>query len=465
MKVLKMKSQNKKILIHFIGIGGIGMSGIAEIMNDLGYKVQGSDIGTNDTIHRLKEKGIKIFKGHNSKNVLNISAAVYSSAIDKKNAEILSCKKNSIPVVSRADMLAELMKNKKSIAIAGSHGKTTTTSIIGSILDNADLDPTIINGGIINSYSKNNKLGKGEWIVAEADESDGSFLKLPHQISIITNLDIEHLDFYKNKKNLIRTFENFILNLPFYGYSIICTDNSNLKKIVKKIKTRNIVSYSIKDKDANVFISNIKNDNNSTIFKIKINKKINNYYGDYLFKVNLLGDHNILNCTASIIASIILGIKINKIRKGIVNFKGVKRRFTEIGKKNKALIIDDYAHHPTEIKATLSAAKKISKNIIVIFQPHRYSRTNFLMKDFINILSKIENLYILKTYSAGEKIIKNATSKKLFISLRKKNKNVKYVINEKKLFEMLQKQTNKNCLIIFMGAGSITKDAYNFMKY
>ena len=465
MKVLKMKSQNKKILIHFIGIGGIGMSGIAEIMNDLGYKVQGSDIGTNDTIYRLKEKGIKIFKGHNSKNVLNISAAVYSSAIDKKNAEILSCKKNSIPVVSRADMLAELMKNKKSIAIAGSHGKTTTTSIIGSILDNADLDPTIINGGIINSYSKNNKLGKGEWIVAEADESDGSFLKLPHQISIITNLDIEHLDFYKNKKNLIRTFENFILNLPFYGYSIICTDNSNLKKIVKKIKTRNIVSYSIKDKDANVFISNIKNDNNSTIFKIKINKKINNYYGDYLFKVNLLGDHNILNCTASIIASIILGIKINKIRKGIVNFKGVKRRFTEIGKKNKALLIDDYAHHPTEIKATLSAAKKISKNIIVIFQPHRYSRTNYLMKDFINILSKIENLYILKTYSAGEKIIKNATSKKLFINLRKKNKNVKYVINEKKLFEMLQKQTNKNCLIIFMGAGSITKDAYNFMKY
>ena len=206
-----MKSLNKKINIHFIGIGGIGMSGIAELMHDLGYKVQGSDIGFNDNIQRLKNKGIKIFKGHSSKNIHNVTVAVFSSAIKKNNSEIIACNKYSIPVVSRADMLAELMKKKKSIAIAGSHGKTTTTSLIGNILDNANLDPTIINGGIINSYSKNNKFGKGEWLVAEADESDGSFLKLPHQISIITNIDIVHLDYYITKDNLIAAFESFIL--------------------------------------------------------------------------------------------------------------------------------------------------------------------------------------------------------------------------------------------------------------
>jgi len=459
-----MRSPNSQIIIHFIGIGGIGMSGIAELMHELGYKVQGSDTGINDNIKRLKIKGIKIFKSQNAKNIHKISAAVYSSAIKKNNSEIIACKKKSIPVVSRADMLAELMKNKKSIAIAGSHGKTTTTSLIGNILDNSKFDPTIINGGIINSYSTNNKFGKGEWLVAEADESDGSFLKLPHQISIITNIDIEHLDYYIKKENLITAFESFILNSPFYGYSIICFDNEYLKDLAKKIKTRNIITYSLKSKKADVFVKINKNDKKSSFFSITLNKKLNGYKGTYSFKIKLLGDHNILNGTASIIASLIVGVKINIIKKSLSNYKGVRRRFTFVGKKNKALIFDDYAHHPTEIKATFLAAKKISKNIVVVFQPHRYSRTKILMEEFVNVLSKIKNLYILKTYPAGEKIIKEATSKNVFLNLLKKNKNVIYVDEENNLDYYLYKHTFSKKIIIFMGAGSITKLAYKFMK-
>ena len=457
-------NNNKKILIHFIGIGGIGMSGIAELMHDLGFNIQGSDININENTLRLKSKGIKIFKGHFKKNVNKVSVAVYSSAIDKNNTEIKVCKKNSIPIVSRADMLAELMKNKKSIAIAGSHGKTTTTSLVGNILDNANFDPTIINGGIINSYSKNNKFGKGKWLVAEADESDGSFLKLPHEISIITNIDIEHLDYFKSKENLILAFRSFILNLPFYGYSIVCIDNKLLKNIVSKITTRNIITYSIKDKNADVFIKNIKNNKKNTFFDLKINKKINKYQGIYKFNINLLGDHNVLNGCASIIASIIAGVKINIIKKSLLNYNGVKRRFTFLGKKNKALIYDDYAHHPTEIKATYLAAKKISKDIIVVFQPHRFSRTKILMNEFNDILSKIKNLYIIKTYSAGEKSIRGATSKDLYLNLLYKNKNIKYIHNEKDIKKYLLEHTSKNQIILFLGAGSISKLAYDFVE-
>ena len=241
---MKIKNELKKTKIHFVGIGGIGMSGIAELMFDLGYDIQGSDIVTNTNIKRLKKRGIKFFKGHKKSNIRKISAAVYSSAIKKNNPELLECTRLSIPLISRADMLAELMKFKKAIAVAGSHGKTTTTSLVGSMFDKANFDPTIVNGGIINSFSKNNRYGKGEWMIVEADESDGSFLRLPHQINIVTNLDLEHMDYYKSKDNLIRAFINFINNLPFYGYSILCIDNKNLKKISYKIKTRKIITYA-----------------------------------------------------------------------------------------------------------------------------------------------------------------------------------------------------------------------------
>tara|TARA_Y100001970_G_scaffold142135_1_gene174881 strand:- start:14726 stop:16105 length:1380 start_codon:yes stop_codon:yes gene_type:complete len=458
-----MKS-NKKTRVHFVGIGGIGMSGIAELMFELGYSVQGSDISINDNAIRLRKKGIKVYKGHNSSNLKNAEAIVFSSAVKKNNSEIIAAKKNKIPLVSRADMLGELMKNKKSIAVAGSHGKTTTTSLIGNILDVAGLDPTIVNGGIINRYYNNNRFGRGKWMVAEADESDGSFLKLPHQISVITNLDIEHLDFYQSKKNLMKAFETFILNLPYYGTTIICNDDKNLKILIKKINTRNIVTYSIKNKKSDVYIDRINIDKNITNFRININSKILSIKKKYNLSINTLGNHNILNASASIITALIIGIDINAIRKSLKNYIGVKRRFTFLGKRKNCSIYDDYAHHPTEIFATLSAAKNISKKIIVVFQPHRYSRTKLLMNEFIKVLSGINKLYITPTYSAGEKQISGATSKDLYKKVIRINKNSHYVVSEKKLINLLNIEISNNELLIFMGAGSITKIANNYLS-
>ncbi len=449
--------------IHFIGISGIGMSGIAELMLDKGYSIQGSDISVNDNTKRLKKKGIKFFLGHNKKNIKNAHAIVYSSAIKKNNPEIREAYIKKIPVLSRADMLSELMKNKKSIAIAGSHGKTTTTSLVGNIFNEAGLDPTIVNGGIINSFSNNNRYGKGEWMIVEADESDGTFLKLPHQISIITNLDIEHMDFYKSKKNLINAFEKFINLLPFYGTTIMCYDDKNLKLLINKIKTRNILTYSIKNKKADVLIFDIIQNKLKTSFKLKINNKII-HSSNYKFTINAIGNHNILNATASIIAAKLNGIKNKDINNALINYVGVKRRFSFIGKKNNSFVYDDYAHHPTEIAATLSAAKSLKNKVIVVFQPHRYTRTKILIREFIKVLSKVDYLFLLETYSAGEKIIKGATSKDIYSKILKKNKNAIYLKNIGDLNKLMQPYTLHQNTIIFMGAGSISSIAKKYLN-
>ncbi len=422
--------------IHFIGISGIGMSGIAELMLDKGYSIQGSDISVNDNTKRLKKKGIP---------------------------EIREAYIKKIPVLSRADMLSELMKNKKSIAIAGSHGKTTTTSLVGNIFNEAGLDPTIVNGGIINSFSNNNRYGKGEWMIVEADESDGTFLKLPHQISIITNLDIEHMDFYKSKKNLINAFEKFINLLPFYGTTIMCYDDKNLKLLINKIKTRNILTYSIKNKKADVLIFDIIQNKLKTSFKLKINNKII-HSSNYKFTINAIGNHNILNATASIIAAKLNGIKNKDINNALINYVGVKRRFSFIGKKNKSFVYDDYAHHPTEIAATLSAAKSLKNKVIVVFQPHRYTRTKILIREFIKVLSKVDYLFLLETYSAGEKIIKGATSKDIYSKILKKNKNTIYLKNIGDLNKLMKPYTLHQNTIVFMGAGSISSIAKKYLN-
>ncbi len=451
-----------KIKIHFIGISGIGMSGIAELMQDQGYLIQGSDIAINENTKRLKKKGIKFFLGHNKKNITEVDAVVFSSAVTSNNPEIKEALVKKIPVLSRADMLGELMKSKKSIAIAGSHGKTTTTSLVGNILNQAKLDPTIVNGGIINSLSKNNRFGRGDWMVVEADESDGSFLKLPHQISIITNLDIEHMDFYKSKENLIKSFENFVNMLPFYGTSIICLDDKNLKLLVNKIKTRNIITYSSKDKNADVYIYGIRTQNTKTSFKLNIKIKNISFSKKFIFTINSIGNHNVLNGVASIIAAKIVGVRDQSINKALKNYIGVKRRFTFLGKKHKSLIFDDYAHHPTEISATIEAAKNLKNRIIVVFQPHRYSRTKTLMKEFVSILSKISILIIIETYPAGEKKIKGATSKDIFTNVSKYNKNAFHFVNTNKLNKFLSSYIEEKNTIIFMGAGSISNIAKNF---
>ena len=458
-----MINKNKKIKIHFIGIGGIGMSGIAELMNKIGYTVLGSDINESENVKRLRENGINVKIGHSKENLKDANAVVFSSAINQNNPEIKEAKKNRIPIVSRADMLGELMKNKKCIAIAGSHGKTTTTSLVGNILESGKFDPTIINGGIINSLLKNNKFGKGEWMVVEADESDGTFLKLPHQISIITNLDIEHLDYYKTPKNLYTAFEKFILNLPFYGIAVVNEDDKNLKKIINSNDTRKIITFSKKNKKSNIYIEKVVFENNYTNFRLKFNIPLNNLIGSYSYKIKAIGLHNVLNGTASVIAGLLAGVKNNHIKNALINYIGVKRRFSYLGKVNLSNIYDDYAHHPTEIAATLLGAKQINNDIIVVFQPHRYSRNKILFNDFVSVLSKIKTLYLLDTYSAGERKIKNFDSKDIYLKLKKLNKNVVYV-GKKNFNKIIYKETTKKNIIIFMGAGSINKIASNFMK-
>ena len=461
-----LRSKYSNITIHFIGIGGIGMSGIAELMLDQGYSIQGSDLTFNENIKRLKDKGVKIFLNHKKSNVRNISAAVFSSAINQSNPEVKQCKNLSIPLVSRANMLAELMRGKNAIAISGSHGKTTTTSLVGTLLECSNFDPTIINGGIINAYSKNNRLGFGKWMVVEADESDGSFLKLPHEINIVTNIDREHLDYYKTNKKLLDSFKNFITNIPFHGYSIICIDNKNLNNLSKKIKTRKIISYAYKNKKADVRIIKIKQIDSKTIFSILIKKNvIPKYSGIYKFKSNLLGEHNVLNATAAIIAAILVKVKIKVIQQTLNNFKGVNRRFTFLGKIKKSFIYDDYAHHPTEIKASYEIAKFLSKKkIIVVFQPHRFSRTKDLYADFIKVLRKIDILYICDIYPAGEKSIKNINSIQLVKDIKQKNSKVYYLNKNEDINKTLSSYYNDKNLIIFMGAGSITYEAHNLIR-
>ncbi len=464
---MKFKKKSNKVLIHFVGIGGIGMSGIAELMVNLGYKVQGSDLQKNINTRRLKKKGIKIFNKHKSSNIEKTNAVVFSSAIKKNNPEILAAKKYSIPLVTRADMLAELMNNKHSIAVAGSHGKTTTTSLIGTILQNCNQDPTVVNGGIINSFSSNNRYGLGEWMVVEADESDGSFLRLPHEINIITNIDIEHLDFYKNFENLFKSFESFATKVPFYGYTIICLENKNNRKLIKKIDTRNVITYGINRNNSDLNIKKIKIDNLYSIFTLKINKKrFKKYKEEYIFKVKLLGEHNILNSVAAICVAFLLNLQINKIKKSLFNFRGVNRRFTYLGKMKNAKIYDDYAHHPTEINATIEITKLISKKrTIVIFQPHRFSRTKDLYSEFINILKKIDILWVCDIYSAGEKPIKNINAKKMICDLKKSGaKNVFYKTDKMRMIDILNPYFKEKNIIIFMGAGSISQWAYELME-
>ena len=458
--------KNSQIKIFFIGIGGIGMSGIAELMSDQGYKISGSDLIINNNIKRLNKKGIKIYIGHKKTNIKSVTLAVFSSAIKNDNPEIKRCKELKIPLLSRADMLAELMRFKKCIAVAGSHGKTTTTSLVGSILEYSKLDPTIVNGGIINAYSKNNRLGKSSLMVVESDESDGSFLKLPHEINIITNIDIEHLDYYKTKKNILNSFEKFITSIPFYGYSILCISDLNTYKISKKIDTRKIITYGYELSKADVRISNIYQNQSSTSFKLLIKKNIiRKYSGYYNFNVNLLGVHNILNATGAIIASLLVGAKLSKIKKSLNEFKGIKRRFTFIGKKNEAMIYDDYAHHPTEIQASYEIAKHIAeKRIIVIFQPHRFSRTRDLYDKFIKVLKRVDILYIYDIYPAGEKKIKNINSVKLVKDLKIFKNKVYYLNKSANLNSELESYFYEKNLIIFMGAGSITNEANKLVE-
>ena len=457
-----MKPFSKDIgVIHFIGIGGIGMSGIAEILCNLGYKISGSDINKSSNVNRLIEMGIKVHIGQRAENIKNVSIIVISSAIPEDNVELVAGALNKIPIVRRADMLAELMRFKKSISVGGSHGKTTTTSFISSLLEGAKLDPTVVNGGIIEAYGTNARLGKSDWMIVEADESDGTFIKLPSTYVVITNIDREHIDFYKTFDNLNRAFRNFVENIPFYGVAFVCIDSPDTENLCKDIKYRKLITYGFNRK-SDLMISNVKVKNYLTYFDITINKS--NLSKKKFIKniaIPIPGDHNIRNACASIAVALELDIKEKTIKDVLLNFRGVERRFSFVGSVNNIKIIDDYAHHPTEIKNTLKAARLLCNGkLIVVFQPHRYSRIIDLYDEFINSFFDADILFVTKIYSAGEKQITDINEKIIAKSIQKMgHKNVKCFKDEKCMEVELSEVSSSNDFIIFLGAGSISKKA------
>ena len=449
----------QKDLIHFVGIGGIGMSGLAQIMNNMGFSIQGSDQSKNKNTISCSKAGIKIFIGHSFKNIKKATILVKSSAIKNNNIEIKYAKKNKIPIYSRAEVLADVVSLKKNIIVTGSHGKTTTTSLVAKILSDQKLDPTIINGGVINSFKSNAKLGKGEWAILEADESDGSFLKLPINYSIVTNIDNEHLDYYKNYKNLENSFLKFINKTPPTGKSIICLDNINIRKILGEIKNKNILTYG-ENKKAMYKIKKIKYNFDSTTFNLSFKNKEKQTKNIDNINVKLLGKHNVLNAAAALIVCINLGANLNTAKNSLKNFSGVQRRMTKVFSRNKNDFYDDYAHHPTEIRSILEGVHKVNpeRKIISVFEPHRYTRVISLKNEFSKCFSKSNLVLICPLYAAGEK--KNSRFNMVnFANLISKKSNTQVIIvkNEIELKNYFKKNLISNEIIIGMGAGAISK--------
>ena len=445
-------------VIHFIGIGGIGMSGLAQLMANMGFRVQGSDLSSNKNIHRLIKAGIKIYIGHDSNNIKKATMIVISSAIKKNNKELIASKNKKLSIFKRGEMLANIVALKKNIVVAGSHGKTTTTSLVANILVEAGLDPTVINGGVINSLKSTAHLGKGDWAVIESDESDRSFLKLPVTYSIVTNVDKEHLDFYRNFDKLKNSFRSFIEKTPSFGKSLICIDNNNLKSLLYKCKTSNFLTYGF-DKKSNYQIFNVKKKTNCSIFDLKIQVVGSKIYKVKNIQVNLLGDHNVTNATASIAIALNLGIKIGIIKRALKKFSGIQRRFTKIFSIDNRDFYDDYAHHPTEIRAVINSARQVyaDRKIICVFQPHRYSRIKLLKKEFA-LSFKLSNTVVLcPVYAAGEKVDNNFSQDHFSRLISKKSGiQVINIKNRNELKNFLKKNLFADEMVICMGAGSIS---------
>jgi UDP-N-acetylmuramate--alanine ligase len=454
MKIKLAKSE----IIHFIGIGGIGMSGLSLIMKGKGFKVQGSDIANNKNIDRLRKEKINISINHKKQNINKATIIVISSAIKKNNPELIEAKKKQLPIYKRGEMLAHIVSLTKNIVVVGSHGKTTTTSLITSIFQETKIDPTIINGGVINSINNSAKLGKSDWSILEADESDGSFVYIPPTYSIITNIDREHMDFYSSMDELNQYFIQFVNKVPSFGKSFICLDDKNNKSLIKKLKNKNFYTYGLNLK-ANFCIKNIKQFREFSEFDLKItlpnkkNKLIKK------IKIPLLGIHNIRNSVAAAALSLTVGLTIPTIKKGLKNFKGVQRRFNKIFTYNQVDFFDDYAHHPTEIRLVLDGVNSVYKGYekICIFQPHRISRLKDLKKEFTYAFKHADQVILFPIYTAGEKI-KLGFSYFNFAKELIKNSKVKLFLIENKF--QLAKYVKNNIygkkIVIGMGAGTIS---------
>ncbi len=452
-----MYKKNK--IIHFVGIGGIGMSGIAEVLLNLGYNVQGSDLKKSGVTDRLELLGIKVFIGHNENNVDSAQIVVVSSAVDDTNPEIVAAHSKGIPVIKRAEMLSELMRMKYGIGIAGTHGKTTTTSMVATVLNKAGFDPTIVIGGKLDSLGSNAKLGKGDFLVAEADESDGSFLLLNPTIAVVTNIDPEHLDYYKGGIEEIKaTFVEYVNKVPFYGAAVLCLDHENVQDIIPKIKKR-FLTYGMLSQ-CDVRAQDIKYDGLTTEFTLFIK---NQNMG--CIKINMPGIHNVYNSLAAVTVGMEMDIPFNLIKKGLDNFGGVNRRFYIKGKINNALVIDDYGHHPVEIKATLEAAKKgFNKKNIVVYQPHRYSRTRDLMDQLATSFYNADKLIITDIYAASEKPIEGVNVSVLLDKIKDYgHKDVEYIKDFSDIADYVAKIANDE-LIITVGAGDIWKVGEMILK-
>jgi UDP-N-acetylmuramate--alanine ligase len=448
--------------VHFVGIGGIGMSGIAEVLANLGYSVTGSDVADGANVKRLRDKGVKVAIGHKAENIDGADVVVVSSAIKRDNPELVAARAKRLPVVRRAEMLAELMRLKSCVAVAGTHGKTTTTSLVASLLDAGGLDPTVINGGIINAYGTNARLGAGDWMVVEADESDGTFLKLPTDIAVVTNIDPEHLDHFRTFEAVQDAFRAFVENVPFYGFAVMCTDHPVVQTLVGKLEDCRILTYG-ENPQADVRLADLDHLNGESRFSVYFRDR----EGKTAHKIDKLslpmpGRHNALNATAAIAVAHALGVKADIIRKALAGFGGVKRRFTRVGEWNGAVIIDDYAHHPVEIAAVLRAARESAKGqVIAVMQPHRYTRLHDLFEQFCTCFNDADLVIITPVYPAGEQPIAGADRDALVTGLRARgHKQAMPLDGPEKLAPLIKSLAKPSDYVICLGAGSITQWAY-----
>jgi len=444
--------------IHFVGIGGIGMSGIAEILHNLGYKVQGSDVSDNPNVRRLREMGIAVHVGHGAANLGDSQVVVVSSAIPRDNPEIAAARARLIPVVRRAEMLAELMHLKWSVAVGGTHGKTTTTSLIAAMFDQAGLDPTVINGGILNAYGSNARLGEGDWMVVEADESDGTFTKLPSTIAVVTNIDPEHLDFYGDFDALRAAFVSFVQNIPFYGFAALCIDHGEVQAMIPKVSDRKLLTYGMSPQ-ADVRAVSVE----SGVGEVRFDAELTGRATDTPrtlkgLTLPMLGGHNVQNALAAITVAQEMGIDDDVIRTALGNFKGVARRFTKTGESGGVTVIDDYGHHPVEIAAVLRGARESSAGqIIAVVQPHRYSRLKALFEEFCTCFNDADTVVVADVYPAGETPIIGIDRDRLVEGLRGHgHHNVIALDKPESLPAIIRAQAKSGDLVVCLGAGSIT---------
>jgi UDP-N-acetylmuramate--alanine ligase len=448
--------------IHFVGIGGIGMSGIAEVLANLGYTVRGSDVAESANVKRLRENGIPVTVGHEARNVEGAHVVVVSSAIKRDNAELAAARAARLPVVRRAEMLAELMRLKSCVAIGGTHGKTTTTSLVAALLDAGHLDPTVINGGIINAYGTNARLGAGDWMVVEADESDGTFLKLPADIAIVTNVDAEHLDHFKTFAAVQEAFVSFVENVPFYGFAVMCTDHPIVQRLVGRIEDRRIVTYG-ENPQADVRLVGLDHADGRSHFSVVFRDR----WGDTLHEIKSLslpmpGRHNALNATAAVAVAHELGIADELIAKALAGFGGVKRRFTRTGEWNGVAVFDDYGHHPVEIEAVLRAARESTKGqVIAVVQPHRYTRLKSLFEPFSTCFNNADAVIVADVYPAGEVPITGADRESLVSAVRARgHRQVISLESPRELAGIVKSLARPGDYVICLGAGNITQWAY-----